>query len=246
MTGIERLKESAGISQDSLIVVLTGAGVSAESGVPTFRGENGLWKKFRPEELATPYAFMKDPKTVWEWYEYRRGIIIDKEPNPAHIAITNLEAAFERFHLITQNVDGLHLKAGTKKVIELHGNLFRARCTDCSRKYDPLEHPLKEIPPRCECGSLLRPDVVWFGEQIPPELLQQSFELSGNCDLMIVVGTSGVVQPAASMPLIAKQSGAYVVEINPETTPITPFSDLFLKGKAGDILPKVVTALVSS
>jgi NAD-dependent deacetylase len=226
--------------------VLTGAGVSAESGVPTFRGEGGLWREYRAEELATPGAFERDPRTVWEWYDYRRQIVASKKPNPAHSAIARLERHFPRFLLITQNVDGLHRRAGSGKVVELHGNLFRVRCTaeDTARAFD--EVPLSEIPPRCSCGALMRPDVVWFGEALPTDEVEQAFGAARECDLMIVAGTSAVVQPAASLPLVAKQAGKAVIEINPDPTPITPFVDITWRGRAGELLPVVVDALIEA
>ena len=232
------------LAGDSFIAVLTGAGVSAECGIPTFRGEGGLWKTHRAEELATPGAFAEDPRLVWEWYDYRRQICASKDPNPAHYAITRLDEALPNFLLVTQNVDGLHRRAGTKRMVELHGNLFRARCTECGAVTDALQVPLPEIPPRCGCGGLLRPDVVWFGEALPEDALRGGLDASRDCDLMVVVGTSGVVQPAASMPLLAKQAGARVIEVNPDPTPITPFADLHLEGKAGAVLPGLVDAIL--
>jgi NAD-dependent deacetylase len=242
---IDRLT-AFGLTADSCITVLTGAGVSAESDVPTFRGKDGLWRTYRAEELATPEAFARDPKTVWEWYDYRRQIVAGKHPNPAHEAITRLDEGLADFLLITQNVDGLHERAGTKRIVELHGNLFRVRCTGGCGTSRNLEVPLTEIPPRCHCGALLRPDVVWFGEALPEQALSAAFEASRSCDLMLVIGTSAVVQPAASMPLIAKQAGRYVVEVNPDPTPITPFVDIAFSGKAGEIVPEVVDALLAS
>jgi NAD-dependent deacetylase len=240
---IDRLS-AFGLTADSCITVLTGAGVSAESGVPTFRGKDGLWRTYRAEELATPEAFARDPKTVWEWYDYRRQIVASKHPNPAHEAIKRLDEGLADFLLITQNVDGLHERAGTKRIVELHGNLFRVRCTGGCGTSQNVEVPLSEIPPRCHCGALLRPDVVWFGEALPEQALSAAFEASRSCDLMLVIGTSAVVQPAASMPLIAKQAGKHVVEINPTPTPITPFVDITFSGKAGEIVPAVVDALL--
>jgi NAD-dependent deacetylase len=242
-TPLDRLS-SLVVNRESGIMVLTGAGVSAESGVPTFRGKDGLWKTYRAEELATPGAFGEDPRTVWEWYDYRRQIVASKDPNPAHRAISRLDETFPNFLLVTQNVDGLHSRAGTRRMVELHGNLFRVRCTRDGETFENLDVPLHEIPPRCKCGALLRPDVVWFGEAIPEVALTESIEASRACSLMLVIGTSAVVQPAASMPLLAKQAGASVVEINPDPTPITPFVDLSLHGKAGEIVPKAVDALI--
>lgn len=231
------------LTRGACVTVLTGAGISAESGVPTFRGEDGLWKNYRAEELATPQAFSANPTLVWEWYDWRRGVIAGKEPNPAHYAITDLENIFERFLLITQNVDGLHRRAGTKNLVELHGYIFGVRCVAEGKTKENLDVPLRAIPPRCDCGAMLRPDIVWFGEALPEHALAAALGASRACDLMLVVGTSAVVQPAASMPLLAKQSGAFVMEINPDPTPITPYVDLTLQGKAGELLPEVVAAL---
>ena len=234
-----------GLNADPYVAVLTGAGISAESGVPTFRGEGGLWKSHRPEELATPGAFARDPGLVWEWYDWRRQVCAGTEPNPGHAAIADLDKALSRFLLVTQNVDGLHARAGSRRIVEIHGNIFRARCTRCGAIREDLAVPLEEVPPRCDCGALLRPDVVWFGESLPGDALEQAFEVSRSCDLMLVVGTSAVVQPAASMPLLAKQAGAKVVEVNPDATPITPFVDLHLEGKAAEILPAIAADIIS-
>jgi NAD-dependent deacetylase len=234
------------LDREALVAVLTGAGVSAESGVPTFRGEGGLWKTYRAQDLATPTAFERDPKTVWEWYDYRRQICSGIDPNPAHRAITRLDEGLRNFSLITQNVDGLHRRAGTKRIIELHGNLFSVRCTACGEVSENWVTPLAEIPPMCRCGGRLRPDVVWFGEALPEAALSEAFETARSCGLMLVVGTSAVVQPAASIPLLAKQAGAHVIEINPDPTPITPFADVHLGGKAGETLPGVVDILLGS
>ncbi len=229
-----------GLGRDTYVTVLTGAGVSAESGVPTFRGEEGLWKNYRAEDLATPQAFADDPRLVWEWYDWRRGVIAGKRPNPAHYAITDLENLFEKFLLITQNVDGLHRRAGTRRLVELHGYIFGMRCVREGKVEENLDVPLASIPPMCGCGALLRPDVVWFGEALPAQALEAALRASRECDLMLVVGTSAVVQPAASMPLLARRAGALVVEINPDPTPLSPHVDLVLQGKAGELLPEVV------
>jgi len=221
------------------IAVLTGAGVSAESGVPTFRGEKGLWRRFRPEELATPSAFARDPKLVWEWYDWRRQLIARCEPNPAHRTLAEMERAFPRFTLITQNVDGFHQAAGSRRVIELHGNIWRVRCTREGTVWENREVPLREIPPRCKCGALLRPDVVWFGEPLPPEALREAQRAAESCQIMLVIGTSAVVQPAASLPLMALQAGAYVIEINPQETPLSPYVHKAIRGPAARELPKL-------
>jgi NAD-dependent deacetylase len=222
------------------IVVLTGAGISAESGVPTFRGEDGLWRRYRAEELATPSAFEADPKLVWEWYDWRRGIIGKAEPNPGHKAIAEMERIFPLFSLITQNVDGLHRRAGNTRIIEIHGNLWQLRCVREGRVREDYCIPLPEIPPLCECGALLRPHVVWFGESLDQGDLAQAYSLIEECDLLLVVGTSAVVQPVASFPLMAKQGGAFVVEVNMDPTPLSSFVDASFHGKAGEVLPALL------
>ncbi|MBI5183011.1 MAG: NAD-dependent deacylase [Nitrospinae bacterium] len=221
------------------VVILTGAGISAESGVPTFRGEDGLWRNYNPHELATPEAFERDPRLVWEWYNWRREIIHPLEPNKGHRFIAELERNTSCFTLITQNVDGLHQKGGSKNCVELHGNIWRVRCVKEGRVFGLLDLPLKDIPPLCGCGSILRPDVVWFGESLDPEVMSKAYNAVRDCDFMMVIGTSAVVQPAGSLPLIAKENGAYVVEINIEKTPISGIVDESLIGKAGEILGKL-------
>ena len=221
------------------VAVLTGAGVSAESGVPTFRGEKGLWRRYRPEELATPEAFARDPKLVWEWYDWRRQLIARCEPNAAHRTLAEMEEFSPNFTLITQNVDGLHQAAGSKRVLELHGNIWRVRCTAEGTVTENREVPLKEIPPRCGCGALLRPDVVWFGEPLPAKVLETAYRAAQSCDVMLVIGTSAVVQPAASLPIVALRSGAYVIEINPQETPLSPLVHESIRGPAGVELPKL-------
>lgn len=241
----ERLVARLGSARS--MVVLTGAGVSRESGVPTFRGEEGLWEKHRAEELATWKAFEQDPALVWRWYDYRRRLIADVEPNPAHGAIAELEGAFERFVLVTQNTDGLHLRAGSTDPVELHGNIWRARCVREHTVVDLLETPLPTIPPRCDvCDSLLRPDVVWFGEPLPVDAYEASHEAASTCEAMLVVGTSAMVRPAASLPLVAKHNGAFVVEVNVGFTPISTLIDSTLMGKAGEILPRLVERVLGA
>lgn len=226
------------LSQVKKVSVLTGAGISAESGVPTFRGKDGLWKQFRAEDLATPEAFYRDPALVWEWYNWRRGLMVKVEPNPAHFVLAQWENIFPQFSVITQNIDGLHQKAGSKNVIELHGNIWKFRCTKEGRVEDNQEFPLSQVPPHCSsCGALLRPHVVWFGEALPSDALDRAFALSSSCEVMLVVGTSAYVQPAASLPFLAAESGARVIEINPEVTTLSYSADFSLRGKAGEILP---------
>ncbi len=224
--------------------MLTGAGVSSESGVPTFRdAQTGLWAKFSPEELATPSAFRRNPKLVWEWYAWRRKLVADAQPNPAHIALVEMERLFPDFHLLTQNVDGLHQHAGSRNVIELHGNLTRTKCfaegTIVASWTDT-----GEVPPRCpNCGGLLRPDVVWFEEPMPEAEMEQALRASTDCEVFLSVGTSTVVYPAASLPFEAKRSGATVVEINPQATPFTAQAHFTLAGAAGVVLPELVASL---
>jgi NAD-dependent deacetylase len=222
------------------VVVLTGAGVSAESGVPTFRGADGLWRQYRAEDLATPEAFRRDPRLVWEWYNWRRQLVARCAPNPAHFAIAHLERRAPEFLLITQNVDGLHRLAGSVRMVELHGNLWRVRCPQEGTTRDLLDVPLPQIPPRCSCGGLLRPDVVWFGEALPPAALERALQAASACDLFLVVGTSAVVQPAASLPVVAWEHGATVIEVNMEPTPLTAVAHESHHGKAGDLLPRLL------
>lgn len=237
---VERLGDS------ERLVVLTGAGVSRESGVPTFRGEEGLWRQYRAEELATWEAFDRDPALVWQWYDYRRQVVADAKPNPAHEAIARLEGAYDDFVLVTQNTDGLHERAGSEDPVELHGNIWRARCVKEQRIFDLPDTPLTEIPPMCErCGALLRPDVVWFGEPLPARAYDASYEAASECDAMLVVGTSAVVRPAASLPLVAKHGGALVVEANTEYTAISALIDATILGRAGDTLPPLVDELLN-
>ncbi len=222
------------------IVVLTGAGISAESGVPTFRGEDGLWKKFRPEELATYEAFMRNPDLVWEWYNYRRKIVSEVNPNPGHLALARMEELVPEFSLITQNVDGLHQKAGSLNVLELHGSIMKSRCVRCGRISETADMSQEGEIPLCECGGLMRPDVVWFGEMLPQDVLQNAFTAAEECDVFFSIGTSAVVQPAASLPMAAKRAGAFVVEINVEPTVISGSVDESIIGKSGKILPKLL------
>ncbi len=222
------------------VAVLTGAGISAESGVPTFRGSDGLWAKFRPEELATVDAFMDNPRLVWEWYLYRRELMNKVTPNTGHLALVEMEKVFADFTLITQNVDGLHRRAGSQNILELHGNISLNKCFECQTTYDgEIDLAGGELP-RCSCGGKIRPDVVWFGELLPPAAINGAFEASRRAELFFAIGTSAVVHPAASLPLEAKRSGAYLVEINPEPTPLTDFADFALQEKAGATLPQIL------
>ena len=220
------------------VAVLTGAGISAESGVPTFRGEAGLWRNFRPEELATPQAFGQDPALVWDWYDWRRKLIGACAPNAAHQTLAAMEAVLPDFTLITQNVDGLHQAAGNHNVLEIHGNIWRTRCTRCEGTFEDRRMPLPEIPPRCsQCGGLLRPNVVWFGESLPQDVLEAAWAAAARCRLMLVIGTSAVVHPAASLPLAALRNGAYLVEVNPAETPLSAHAHEILRGPAAEMLP---------
>ena len=227
------------------LFILTGAGISAESGIPTFRGTDGLWKNYSATDLATPEAFEKNPELVWEWYHWRQGIILKAEPNPAHFAVAELEKKFNNFLLLTQNVDNLHRRAGSKKVLELHGNIFRARCLSCGRIVHHQIEPGKEIInlPKCDCEGLLRPDIVWFGEQIPQDIWQASLEFLSAADTSIICGTSGIVWPAAAIPEMAKKNRAKIIEINLEPTPISSIVDVSILGKAGEILPLIIQTL---
>lgn len=238
-SGIRELGEK--LWEAGSVAVLTGAGISAESGVPTFRGEGGLWKRFRAVDLATPEAFSRDPQLVWEFYNWRRELIAPLAPNPGHLALAEMERRLSaHFTLITQNIDGLHQKAGSRNVIELHGNLWHVRCPRCSNVSEDRRTPLPGLPVCDSCGSLLRPHVVWFGETLEPQVLHAAFEAIENCDLMMVIGTSGTVQPAASMGIEAKRNGATVAEINLEPTPFSDFYTISVLGKSGEILPKLL------
>jgi NAD-dependent deacetylase len=225
------------------VMVSTGAGISSESGVPTFRGPGGLWNDFRPEELATPEAFSRNPKRVWEWYDWRRQLLKKVEPNPGHSALARFESLFPRFFLFTQNIDGLHQKAGSTRVHELHGNIWRVRCNVEHKIFDLPDSPLPEVPPRCGCGSLLRPDVVWFGEALPEDVLRLAWQVAAQCDLFLLIGTSATVQPAASLAWIAKDNGAFVIEINPEETAASEIADESFREKSGVVLPELVRAI---
>lgn len=223
------------------IAVLTGAGISAESGVPTFRGAGGLWRNFRPEDLATPEAFRRDPKLVWEWYNWRREIIQNSQPNPGHKALARLETQKAQFTLITQNVDGLHDLAGHRHPLKIHGDIWEIRCTKCERSWTSREVPLAEIPVRCSCGALARPGVIWFGEALPQGVWREAERAVESADLFLVVGTSAVVYPAANLIPLALSKGVKVVEINPQDTPFSNEVDCALRGPAGLILPELMT-----
>jgi NAD-dependent protein deacetylase/lipoamidase len=234
------------IRRSKRIMISTGAGISTESGVPAFRGAGGLWNEFKPEELATPEGFARDPRKVWEWYDMRRQVIAQIQPNAGHLALVELEKLMPDLFLFTQNIDGLHQRAGSKNIYELHGNVWNVRCTKEEKTFALWENPLKQVPPVCTCGALLRPDVVWFGEALPDFILKLAWQVAGSCDVFLAIGTSGTVEPAASLAWIAKDSGAIVVEINPESTPITEIADEIFSQKSGVLLPRLVQALKSN
>ncbi len=222
------------------VAVMTGAGISAESGVPTFRGPGGLWEGHRPEELATPSAFAADPEKVWRWYDWRRGLIAACEPNPAHHALVELERARGDVTLITQNVDGLHRLAGSEDPVELHGNIWITRCTACGAMAEDRRVPIP-VPPMCDaCGAMLRPHIVWFGESLDAAVIERAGEVVTGCDLFLVVGTSGIVYPAAGFVDVALRVGATVVEVNLDPTPASGRVHVSVQGKAGEILPELI------
>ena len=229
------------------LVVFTGAGVSKESGIPTFREpETGLWARYDPMELATPEAYLRDPAFVWSWYEHRFGAAAAAEPNPGHMAVAELETLLPSVCVITQNIDGLHQRAGSSDVIELHGSMHSYRCVRGRHRgftrRDFADQTAK--PPCCpECGDPLRPEVVWFGEALPGDAIDRAQSVSAACDAMLVVGTSGIVYPAAAMPPLAKAAGATVIDVNPERDALARWCDLFLRGPGGEVLPRLVAAV---
>jgi NAD-dependent deacetylase len=248
------------------VVVLTGAGMSAESGIPTFRGPGGLWRNYSAEQLATLEAFTRDPKLVWEWYDWRRTLIRKAEPNQGHLALVTLErrkgaarvvqAPGARgatlpgnpgdrlsgggFTLITQNVDGLHDRAGSRSLAKLHGDIWQVHCMGCGAGARNEEVPLQPLPPRCSCGALLRPGVVWFGEPLPPPEWEKAVRASARAQIFVVVGTSGIVHPAAGLAEIARRAGAKLAVVNPEPTPLDSFAEWVLRGPSGEILPELL------
>ena len=222
------------------VAVLTGAGISAESGVPTFRDPGGLWQNYRPEDLATPEAFQRDPLLVWKWYDWRRSLIADCRPNLGHYALRDIEQRVAVFTLITQNVDGLHERAGSQRVLKIHGDIWWVTCLQCEQTTTDLRTPLPELPPRCPCGGMLRPGVVWFSESLPKWAWQQAEEAVKTCEVLIVAGASAVVYPAASLAPLALASGARVIEINTEETPLSGAATCFLRGPSGELLPLLI------
>jgi NAD-dependent deacetylase len=249
------------------ITVITGAGISAESGVPTFRGAAGLWRSFRPEDLATPQAFARDPQLIWDWYRWRRRSIAEAVPNPGHQVLARWDSRIHDYLLLTQNVDGLHTRAGSRRLVELHGNIWRARCTKNASHVVDESPPtpdgervtravglaaggggappaLKDVLPTCSsCGALLRPDIVWFGESLDGAAVSRALAAVHACELLILVGTSGVVYPVAGFPLMARRHGARVVEINIEPTPLSDVADVVLLGPSGTLLPAIEAEL---
>ena len=225
------------------IVFFTGAGISAESGIATFRGVDGIWNKMKPEELASFDAFMRNPDLVWEWYQHRRDIINKCIPNPGHIAIVGFEKYYD-VTVVTQNIDNLHRRAGSKKVFELHGNIERNYCIDCRTFYNSPDLEISRTALRCKkCGGLVRPDIVWFGEMLPPDQLKGGEYAAEQSDICFVVGTSAVVYPAAYIPITAREAGSYIVEVNIEPTELTRYADYSLFGKSGEILPEILSAV---
>jgi len=226
------------------VAVLTGAGVSAESGISTFRDPDGLWSKFNPAELASMDGFMTNSELVWEWYQYRRNIIANVEPNAGHFALAEMEKYFDKFTLITQNVDRLHQRAGSSNPIELHGNIIENHCIKCQKPFtEQIDYTDKTVLKCGYCGGNIRPSVVWFGEMLPPDALDEASEVAETCDVFFSIGTSAEVYPAASLPIYAMRSGAYVVEINPNHTAISNSIHLKIAEPSAYALPKILALL---
>lgn len=245
------IRQAAQVIADSRsLAILSGAGVSKESGMPTFReAQTGLWAKYDPQQLATASAFLNNPGLVWSWYMFRRGLVNSTQPNPGHHALAKLDRLLPEVVVLTQNIDGFHHQAGSRDVVELHGNIRQYKCfDDCQGTptlidLETLDYD-DEMPPTCpHCGAYVRPNVVWFGESLPEQALRRAFETCETCDVMLVVGTSGVVQPAASMPYHAKRAGAAVIDVNTAPSEISSTADLFLRGPSGEVLPRVVEAV---
>ena len=232
-TVAQKLKDS------KKIVFVTGAGISQESGIPTFRGKDGYWRKYDPMKLASIDAFYDDPKLVWEWYEDRRKNILSVKPNEGHFAISQMEE-FKDVVVLTQNIDGLHQRSGSTNVLELHGSIIRIKCTVCDF-IDNITENFESLPPKCKCGSMLRPDVVWFGEPLPQNIWQSAIKEASICDVMIIVGTSLVVSPANTLPVYAKQNGAILIEVNPEKTVMSNDMDLSIQATSAEVLPKILS-----
>lgn len=239
-TAVQRLRMAQSVA------VITGAGVSAESGIPTFRGMGGVWNQFKVEDLATPEAFARNPKLVWEWYTWRRNEYANAQPNPAHYTIAAMEQHYPEFLLITQNVDTLHSQAGSRKMLEIHGNIRQARCTQCALIF---ENPYTQIPETLvlcpQCGALARPHIVWFGEMYDPELMAQAIAFLNHTDVVIVVGTSGMVSTPVYLALHAIQHGAYAIDVNPDVSEVSAHVQLHLREKAGSALPMLWQAITT-
>jgi NAD-dependent deacetylase len=240
----DEIEQAAGLLKKAgTVAVLTGAGVSSESGIPTFRDKmTGLWANYSPEELATPEGFLKNPDLVWQWYDLRRTMVEEASPNAGHLALCALEEMSAAFTLITQNVDRLHIRAGSKNVLELHGDILTYRCFEKGHKAPFVERGLKS-PPLCHCGSRLRPNVVWFGEALPPAVFELARHAASASQVFLVVGTSAVVEPAASLPRWAAFAGAKLIEINPQRTPLSSQVDIFIGGTSASVLPQVLEVL---
>jgi len=221
------------------IVFVTGAGISQESGIPTFRGKDGLWRKYDPMKLATINAFYDDPKLVWEWYEDRRKNILAAKPNLGHVAIADLEK-YKDVCVLTQNIDGLHQRAGSSKVYELHGSIIKIKCTVCDFT-EEVTTSFSKVPPMCKCGNMLRPDVVWFGESLPQDVWTEAIMHARSCDVMVIAGTSLAVSPANTLPLYAKQNNAVLIEVNPEVTQMSNAIDLSIRNTSANSLPNMVS-----
>jgi NAD-dependent deacetylase len=245
MDSLERAARS--LTSAPHVLALTGAGISAESGIPTFRGAGGLWEGFRAEELATPEAFSRDPALVWRWYKWRREICRKAQPNPAHLALVRMESLFDRFLLATQNVDGLHRRAGSCKLIEIHGNIDQVRCTGC-RSVGLLDDvPSDSLIPSCpSCSASMRPHILWFGETYWPGTLDVALDAARHANAVLVIGTSAQVWPPAQVALSAQRAGAVLIDINPQPTELSEAADVFLQGKAGELMPALVQALLEA
>lgn len=234
------------LSAANAVVCLTGAGVSAESGIPTFReAQTGLWSRYDPEELASPAGFARDPSLVWRWYMWRLSLLDDAAPNSGHLALADLARQVPHFTLVTQNVDALHEAAGNRDVIHLHGSLVHFHCSHCGQPHalSTAERD-SEAPPRCvACGGAVRPGVVWFGETLPTDALIMAIQAAERCDVMLVVGTSGLVNPAAQLPYMAKRAGARVIDVNPQPGPISQLADVYLQGTSGKMLPSLLSEM---
>lgn len=223
------------------IVAFTGAGISAESHVPTFRGTDGLWRNYSPEKLATAEAFRADPRLVWEWYDWLRGLIHAAQPNSGHLALAELQGRDpQRFTLVTQNIDGLHERAGSREVVKLHGDIWLLRCTSCGREVRNGQAPLDLLPPLCRCGGLLRPAIVWFGEMLPEDPWERALRAAQNAEVFVAIGTSALVYPAAGLVQVAHQAGALIAIVNPDPTPADELAEWILRGPAGEILPRLL------